>query len=136
MTKRTLENLTQEISSDKPILGIGTVAELLGVHQRTLRIYDDLQVLKPSRSLKNRRLYSANDVQTLRFIQYLTRQLGINLMGVKITMKLLEQQGISPDNYHDHIQEITESHLNMSQDTLVENHTKFSRRGRKPANKE
>jgi MerR family transcriptional regulator/heat shock protein HspR len=71
------------LDPEKPMFPISVVADILKVHQRTLRIYDDEQLLVPSRSAKNRRLYSLNDIERGKFIQYLTRELGINLAGIK-----------------------------------------------------
>lgn len=90
------ENL---IDLGTPVLPISVVAEHLKVHQRTLRIYDDEKILCPGRSPKNRRLYSFNDIEKGKFIQHLTRNLGLNLAGVKIALALLEEADISPDSY-------------------------------------
>ncbi|HSA06608.1 MAG TPA: MerR family transcriptional regulator [Candidatus Gastranaerophilales bacterium] len=104
-------NLTQSpdnkgFDPNKPMFPISVVADLLKVHQRTLRIYDDETILVPSRSPKNRRLYSLNDIERGKFIQYLTRELGINLAGIKIIIHLLKQQKIDPGNFLVHINEI------------------------------
>jgi len=72
------------LDPEKPMFPISVVADILQVHQRTLRIYDDENILVPSRSPKNRRLYSFNDIERGKFVQYLTRELGINLAGIKI----------------------------------------------------
>ncbi len=94
------------INPNKSVLTISVVADILKVHQRTLRIYDDEKILVPDRSSKNRRLYSFNDIKKGEFIQYLTRNLGLNLAGVRITLKLLEKLKVSPDNYQKTIEEI------------------------------
>jgi MerR family transcriptional regulator/heat shock protein HspR len=75
----------------KPLYPISVLATLLDVHQRTLRIYDDEKVLVPQRSPKGRRLYSNFDIEKGRFIQFLTRDLGINLAGVKIILNFLDK---------------------------------------------
>ncbi len=85
--------------TDKPMFPISVVADILKVHQRTLRIYDDEKILVPGRSPKNRRLYSYNDIEKGKLIQHLTRELGLNLAGVKIALVLLEEADIFPDNY-------------------------------------
>ena len=64
----------QGLNPDKPMFPISVVAEILKVHQRTLRIYDDETLLVPNRSPKNRRLYSFNDIERGKFIQYLTKR--------------------------------------------------------------
>ncbi len=97
---------TKGFDQDKPMFPISVVADLLKVHQRTLRIYDDETILVPLRSPKNRRLYSFNDIERGKFIQFLTRELGINLAGIKIIIHLLKQQKIDPSEYMNHINEI------------------------------
>jgi len=124
---------TQDSSSlnpEKPMFPISVVADILKVHQRTLRIYDDEGILVPNRSPKNRRLYSFNDIERGKFIQYLTRELGINLAGIKIIFHLLKQQKIEPSNYLNHISEVAKD-LNISAEVQQENRIKLSRRGRK-----
>ena len=83
--------LSDMINKKTPIFSIGIISEMLEVHQRTLRIYDDANLLVPQRTSKNRRLYSMEDVERGKFIQYLTRELGINLAGVRIIFNLLDQ---------------------------------------------
>ncbi len=123
-----------DIDPNKPMFPISIVSRILKVHQRTLRIYDDESLLVPSRSPKNRRLYSFNDIERGKFIQYLTRELGINLAGVKIIFYLLDQQKISPDKYQEHISEVAKN-LNITLEIQQENREKLSRRGRKPGKK-
>jgi DNA-binding transcriptional MerR regulator len=121
------------LDPEKPMFPISVVADILKVHQRTLRIYDDEQLLVPSRSAKNRRLYSLNDIERGKFIQYLTRELGINLAGIKIIFHLLAQQNIPAQDYMDHISEVAKS-LNISPEMQEENRIKLSKRGRKAKN--
>lgn len=130
--------LTQNLDStgldpEKSMFPISVVADILKVHQRTLRIYDDEQLLVPSRSAKNRRLYSINDIERGKFIQYLTRELGINLAGIKIIFHLLAQQEVPSSQYMDHISEVAEN-LNISTEMQEENRLKLSKRGRKAKN--
>lgn len=122
------ENAT--LDPEKPMFPISVVAEILKVHQRTLRIYDDENLLVPTRSPKNRRLYSLNDIERGKFIQYLTRELGINLAGIKIISYLLCQQNIEPGKYIEHIGDVANK-LNISLEVQQENRIKLSRRGRK-----
>ena len=84
-------------NADEPILSIGKVASALNVHQRTLRIYDEQNLLVAKRSKQNRRLYSLNDIERGKLIQFLTRNLAINLAGVRIILKLLETGKVKPD---------------------------------------
>lgn len=62
---------------------ISVVQVSLGVHQRTLRIWDEEGILRPSRSIKNRRMYSQEDLTKAKAIQFMTNEMGLNLQGVK-----------------------------------------------------
>lgn len=76
---------------------IGEIAQLLNIHIRTLRIYDNAGLLSPKRSDTNRRKYTETDILRLKSILYLTRALGVNINGVKIIFKLLEKNRIRPE---------------------------------------
>jgi MerR family transcriptional regulator, heat shock protein HspR len=102
----------KNLNPEKPMFPINVVADILKIHQRTLRIYDEEKLLIPQRSPKNRRLYSFNDIERGKFIQYMTRELGINLAGIKIIFNLLEQLKIKPVDYISHIQKVANS-LNL-----------------------
>ena len=125
-----LKSQNKDFSPEKPMFPISIVAEMLGVHQRTLRIYDEMDLLSPRRSPKNRRLYSFNDIEKGKFIQYLTKDLGINLAGVKIISHLLEQGHLDPKKFTGHLESIAKE-LNITQEMQEENRLKLSKRGRK-----
>lgn len=131
MTAQLVQNQENAgLNPEKPMFPISVVADLLKVHQRTLRIYDDENILVPDRSPKNRRLYSFNDIERGKFVQYLTRELGINLAGIKIIFHLLKQLNVQPSSYLEHIGEVAKE-LNISPEIQEENRIKLSRRGRK-----
>lgn len=119
------------IDPEKPMFPISVLADILGVHQRTLRIYDDENILVPSRSPKNRRLYSLNDVERSKFVQYLTRDLGINLAGIRIIFSLLDQLKVPPSKYIDHISDIAKTIRINAGEQGVEK-PRGQKRGRKP----
>ena len=104
---------THGMDPEKPMFPISVIADILKVHQRTLRIYDDENILRPSRSPKNSRTYSFNDIERGKFIQYLTRKQGLNLAGIKIIFHLLKQQKITPNKYMEHISKVVQA-LNIS----------------------
>lgn len=134
MKTQMLENsAASNLDKEKPMFPISVIADILKVHQRTLRIYDDEKLLSPSRSPKNRRLYSMDDIERGKFIQYLTKELGINLAGIKIIFNLLEQQGVSAEQYIDHLSEIA-AQLDITPEMQQKNREKLSRRGRKKKN--
>ena len=127
-----LPKLENGFDADKPMFPISVIADLIQVHQRTLRIYNEENLLVPERSPKNRRLYSFNDIEKGKFIQYLSRELGINIVGIKIIFELLKQRNIKPENYRAHIDEIAKS-LDITEEVQRQNREKLSKRGRKPS---
>jgi MerR family transcriptional regulator/heat shock protein HspR len=76
---------------DEPLYMISIVAQMLDIHPQTLRLYEREGFLKPSRTQGNTRLYSQKDVETLKMIRRLTRDLGINLAGVEVIIELRER---------------------------------------------
>ena len=75
-------------SKSKAAYMISSVAEQYGVHPQTLRLYEREGLLKPSRSDGNTRLYTDDDLDRLEVILHLTRDLGVNLAGVEIVLKM------------------------------------------------
>jgi MerR family transcriptional regulator/heat shock protein HspR len=76
---------------DRPIYMISVAAELVGMHPQTHRIYESKGLDRPKRNAGNTRLYSERDVERLRVIQKLTTELGLNLSGVELVLKLEDQ---------------------------------------------
>lgn len=66
----------------RPLYTIATAAELLGVHPRTLRLYEAAGLLKPARR-HNRRLYSKSDLTWARCIRFLIHEKGLNQEGLR-----------------------------------------------------
>jgi MerR family transcriptional regulator/heat shock protein HspR len=58
------------------------------MHPQTLRLYERQGLIQPSRTKGNTRLYSAQDVDQIRLILHLTRDLGVNLAGVEIILSM------------------------------------------------
>jgi MerR family transcriptional regulator/heat shock protein HspR len=67
---------------------IGVVAEMLEVHPQTLRLYEKKGLLRPSRSVGRTRMYSQEDVEDLARLLRLTRDMGVNLAGVEVILKM------------------------------------------------
>jgi MerR family transcriptional regulator, heat shock protein HspR len=76
---------------DKPRYMISVAAELVGMHPQTLRIYEQKGLVRPKRTSGNTRLYSEQDLERLRLIQQLTTELGLNLAGVEMVLRLEDQ---------------------------------------------
>jgi MerR family transcriptional regulator/heat shock protein HspR len=72
----------------KPLYMIGVVAEMLKVHPQTLRFYEKKGLVRPSRTEGQTRMYSAEDVEEIARLLRLTRDLGVNLAGVEIILKM------------------------------------------------
>jgi MerR family transcriptional regulator, heat shock protein HspR len=70
---------------------ISVAAELVGMHPQTLRMYEQKGLVRPSRTAGNTRLYSETDLERLRLIQQLTTELGLNLAGVEMVLRLEDQ---------------------------------------------
>ncbi len=70
---------------------ISVVAETYEVHPQTLRLYERLGLLKPSRSDGNTRLYTDSDLKRLETILSLTRDLGVNLAGVEVILNMRDK---------------------------------------------
>lgn len=84
-----------------PLYTIGIAAELLDVHPRTLRLYEESGLLKPARR-NNRRLYSDHDLLWVRGIRYLIHERGLNQEGLRRLLALLscwKIQQCPPDVY-------------------------------------
>ncbi len=82
-----------ELDRARGVYMISVAAELAGMHPQTLRIYETRGLIQPSRSPKNTRLYSDEDVERLRRIQELTTELGMNLAGVEKVFELEQELG-------------------------------------------
>ncbi|MFH1537434.1 MAG: MerR family transcriptional regulator [bacterium] len=78
----------EEKDRDKPLYAIGVVAKMLDVSQQTLRIYEKETMVVPKRTEKNTRLYSKRDVEELQRIITLHKDLGVNLPGVEIILRM------------------------------------------------
>jgi MerR family transcriptional regulator/heat shock protein HspR len=70
---------------------IGIAAQMLAIHPQTLRLYEREGLVSPKRSGGNTRLYSSRDVERVRFILHLTRDMGVNLAGVEVILRMREQ---------------------------------------------
>ena len=76
---------------DEPVFLISVVAKVLKIHPQTLRQYEREGLITPSRTEGKMRLYSQRDIDRIKMILRLTRDLGVNLAGVDIILRLKEQ---------------------------------------------
>jgi MerR family transcriptional regulator/heat shock protein HspR len=109
--------------NERPIYMISVAADLVGMHPQTLRIYEQKGLVRPQRTPGGTRLYSEADVERLRIIQRLTTELGLNLAGVELVLRLEDElrkahaqverlQG----QLHDEVQEV---HKHYRRDLVV-----------------
>ncbi|MCK9473165.1 helix-turn-helix transcriptional regulator [Sulfurimonas sp.] len=75
---------------EEPVYLISIVAKVLDIHPQTLRQYERENLVAPSRSSGRIRLYSQKDIDRIKLILRLTRELGVNLAGVDIILRLKE----------------------------------------------
>ncbi len=76
---------------DEPCFVISVAARILGVRNQTLRYYERLGLVEPHRTGGNQRVYSRRDVERVRRMRTLMDDLGVNLAGVEVVMKLLDR---------------------------------------------
>lgn len=76
------------LDQGRPVYTIGTAAEILGVHPRTLRLYEDGGLIRPARK-NNRRFYSANDLRWISCVRYLIHEKGLNQEGLRRLLALI-----------------------------------------------
>lgn len=93
-------------SYDEPVYLISVVAKILSIHPQTLRQYEREGLVEPGRTDGKMRLYSQRDIDKIKTILRLTRDLGVNLAGVDIILRL-------KDRLDDQDKEIEELRLNL-----------------------
>lgn len=81
----------------EPIFIISVAARMLGVRTQTLRYYERLGLIEPSRTQGNQRIFSRSDIERVQRIRNLMDDLGVNLAGVEVVLKLLERLRIAED---------------------------------------
>ena len=74
-----------------PCYVISVAARMLGIHAQTLRYYEKAGIIEPSRSSGRVRLYSNRDIGRLRQIRTLMDDLGVNIAGVEVILRLSER---------------------------------------------
>lgn len=82
------QNVLQQLTEDEPCYVISVAARMLGMHQQTLRYYERVGIIEPSRSRGNIRLYSQADINHLREVQKLIADFGVNLAGADFIIRM------------------------------------------------
>ena len=79
------------MSRGQPKYTISIVADIVGLHEQSLRMYERRGLIRPQRSEGNIRLFSDEDVERVRAIQRLINDLGVNLAGAEVILHMREQ---------------------------------------------
>jgi len=79
------------LDSTEPCYVISVAAKMVGVQTYTLRYYEKVGIIEPSRSPGNIRLYSERDIARLRQVKTLMGDLGVNLAGVEVVLRLAQR---------------------------------------------
>jgi len=79
------------LDNTEPCYVISVAAKMVGVQTYTLRYYERVGIIEPSRSPGNIRLYSERDIARLRQVKTLMGDLGVNLAGVEVVLRLAQR---------------------------------------------
>ena len=75
----------------EPRYVISIAAKMVGIQSHTLRYYEKVGIIEPSRSRGNIRLYSERDIAQLRRVKTLMDDLGVNLAGVEVILRMAQR---------------------------------------------
>jgi MerR family transcriptional regulator/heat shock protein HspR len=81
----------EEEFRDEPCFVISIAAKMVGLHAQTLRYYERVGLIWPTRTVGRQRLYSPTDIERLRKIKTFTDEMGMNLAGAEVALKLVER---------------------------------------------
>jgi len=110
-------------TENQPCYVISVAAKMVGMHAQTLRYYERAGLLKPSRSQGRIRLYSVADIGRLRQIQRLINDLGVNLAGAEVILRMNQRiQDMTEEIEHlrRELQRIRDRRLPMARGTTEE----------------
>ena len=83
--------VTEVYSNPDGLYVISVAARLLEMHPQTLRKYERVGLVSPSRTVGMLRLYSEEDIVRLRLIKHLVGDLGLNMAGVELSLNMFNQ---------------------------------------------
>ncbi len=99
---------------DEPVYLISVVSKILDIHPQTLRQYERENLITPARSSGRIRMYSQRDIDKIKLILRLTRELGVNLAGVDIILRLKDNVDEMEDNIAELRHELAKAKNNHS----------------------
>lgn len=83
--------IEEMVGYDEPCFVISVAARIVGVRTQTLRYYERIGLVQPRRTSGNQRMYSRREVERVQRIRGLIDDLGVNLAGVEVVIKLLDR---------------------------------------------
>ena len=86
-----MRSADEQIPQHEPVCQISSGSRMIGLHQQTIRSYERVGLVKPFRTGGNTRLYSQADVERLRTVTRLVNDLGVNLAGVDVIIRMTRQ---------------------------------------------
>lgn len=89
--KKVIKEFEDLPEDERPVYPISVVAQMYNIHQQSLRMYERAELLKPKRTSGNTRMYSRKDIQQLEVILNLSQELGVNLAGIEIILRLRKE---------------------------------------------
>ncbi|MDE2687027.1 MAG: MerR family transcriptional regulator [Chloroflexota bacterium] len=93
-THRKADAMQQDeltLRHDEPVFIISVAARMLGVQTQTLRYYERIGLIEPARTGGNQRVFSRADIERVRRIRGFMDDLGVNLAGVEVILRLLDR---------------------------------------------
>ena len=81
----------ETLGYDEPCFVISVAARILGVQTQTLRYYERIGVIIPSRTMGRQRVYSRRDVDRVKRIRKYMEDWGINLAGAEVLIRLMDR---------------------------------------------
>jgi MerR family transcriptional regulator/heat shock protein HspR len=107
--------VSQHQFREEPCFVISVAARIVGVHAQTLRYYERVGLIWPSRTVGRQRLYSMADIERVQRVKALTDEMGVNLAGAEVALKLMNRI----ENLEEQVQRLTEElHRMRAQQSL------------------
>src|SRR5512145_1628958 len=78
------------MATEHDLYFISMAARMLDMHPQTLRKYERLGLVRPTRTIGSMRVYSQDELERLRLIKHLVEEAGINLAGVRRLLSIAE----------------------------------------------
>jgi MerR family transcriptional regulator/heat shock protein HspR len=104
------EHAKERRSNERRRYTISIAAELVSVHQQTIRHYERLGLIEPQRGKGEIRYFSSEDIDKLLQIRRLVEELGVNLAGVDVILNMRQQLREAQEEYDHQIEDLREQY--------------------------